>query len=391
MAKITDTDINHGANPQLKGTIPTQADMTEKGDSGIATSRSHRIRSLEDLMEYFKIDPLVWSVDRVITNNWEVGSKIDGIILVEPLFQIKAFLKRRSEVVETRAAILAMIEDAKAHAPAYPEPIQRFSRKKGSGNLLEISPCDLHLGKMCDIKETGAAYDIKLAKSVFMRALDDLIDRSSSVKYDGVLLILGNDLMNVDGHDKMTTAGTPQDECGRWQRTFAAARKLMVKAIDKLRDLAPVKVVIVSGNHDMERAHYLGEVLSAWYSNCKDVEIDCGFSLRKYHRHGDVLLGFTHGDKEPTKSLPLIMATERAKDWGETKFREIHTGHFHRKGEMEFTSVNEISSCRVRHLPSLSARCAWATSKGYSALRAAEAYIWNSKLGYVGHFSSSPK
>lgn len=388
MAKIESTAIaSNGV--VIPGTLPTEGRFEDLGDSGVATSRSHRIKSLQDLLSYFDVDTEVWMVERVITNSWEIGAKVDGRIIVEPLFQLKAYLKRNVEAVKSRKVIDDMIADAASHAPVYP-PAKRPARKK-TGYMLEISPCDLHLGKWCDAEETGTAYDVSIAKAAFTCAMQELVERSSGFKFDSILFVIGNDMLNTDGHEKMTTNGTPQDECGRWQKTFTAARKLLVKTIDSLREIAPVKVVVVSGNHDMERALYLGEVIDAWYRNCKDVEVDNTRSLRKYHRHGQVLLGFTHGDREPLRSLPLIMADERAKDWGETQFREIHTGHMHKKKEMEFVSVDEFRTVRVRQLPSLSATCAWAAGKGYSALRAAEAYVWHDVDGYVGHFSASPK
>ena len=43
---------------------------------------------------------------------------------------------------------------------------------------------------------------------------------------------------------------------------------------------------------------------------------------------------FTHGSEEKRDSLPMLMANERKELWAETKFREWHLGHMHRKKEL---------------------------------------------------------
>ena len=43
----------------------------------------------------------------------------------------------------------------------------------------------------------------------------------------------------------------------------------MVTAIDYLKEIAPVDVVVISGNHDYERMFYAGDVIAGWYRNDK--------------------------------------------------------------------------------------------------------------------------
>jgi hypothetical protein len=101
---------------------------------------------------------------------------------------------------------------------------------------------------------------------------------------------------------------------------------------------------------------------------------------RKYHRYGDVLLGYTHGDMEPVQSLPLIMADE-CPDWSKTRIREWHIGHLHKSKEFAMLTLDESRGIRVRHLPSLSGPDAWHTAKGYRSLKQADAFVWHRTLG----------
>ena len=74
--------------------------------------------------------------------------------------------------------------------------------------------------------------------------------------------------------------------------------------------IAPVDVLIVSGNNDEERSFYLGEVLSALYSNTDRIFVDNSAKKRKYYSYGNVLLGLTHGYHEKLKELKDLMAYE---------------------------------------------------------------------------------
>jgi hypothetical protein len=127
--------------------------------------------------------------------------------------------------------------------------------------LLEISIMDHHLGKYCCELETGRAYDPEISERMFIIALEDLLAKSASLPVEKVLFVCGNDFLNTDHLGRTTTAGTPQDEAIRYQESFLRGRQLLVRAIDRLRQIAPVQVVMVTGNHDTQRLYYLGDVL----------------------------------------------------------------------------------------------------------------------------------
>lgn len=65
-----------------------------------AESKSVRIRTLEQLLEACEVDLSVWQVDHWIANKWEVGAKDKetGEIVVSPLWQVKAWLRRTEPV-----------------------------------------------------------------------------------------------------------------------------------------------------------------------------------------------------------------------------------------------------------------------------------------------------
>ena len=74
----------------------------KKSGATLTSTKSNRIKTIDDLIEQCDIDLDVWGVDRYVVNKWEVGSNVDGKIIVEPLFQVKAWLKKENEVFQLK-------------------------------------------------------------------------------------------------------------------------------------------------------------------------------------------------------------------------------------------------------------------------------------------------
>ena len=261
-------------------------------------------------------------------------------------------------------------ESLKSISPATPK--RSYDIKKESPIVYEISLPDIHYGKRTDVSPEQA--DIN-----YMNSIRELHRRADGLNIERFLLPIGNDGMNSEGMRKATTKGTPQDDSMDWQQSFVGYTKLMIQAINYLAQYAPVDVVVIQGNHDYERMFYAGEVLSAWYTNDKNVNIDNTTEGRKYYEYGTNMIMFTHGDKEKAAQMPLIMATEQPMMFARTKFREVHCGHLHKE------LVNEYRGIKVRFIPSICANDSWHKLMGYAASRCAQAYIWNKEKGCEGY------
>ena len=261
-------------------------------------------------------------------------------------------------------------ESLKSISPAAPK--RSYDIKKESPIVYEISLPDIHYGKRTDVSPEQA--DIN-----YMNSIRELHRRADGLNIERFLLPIGNDGMNSEGMRKATTKGTPQDDSMDWRQSFVGYTKLMIQAINYLAQYAPVDVVVIQGNHDYERMFYAGEVLSAWYTNDKNVNIDNTTEGRKYYEYGTNMIMFTHGDKEKAAQMPLIMATEQPMMFARTKFREVHCGHLHKE------MVNEYRGIKVRFIPSICANDSWHKLMGYAASRCAQAYIWNKEKGCEGY------
>lgn len=369
-------------------------ELTREGtpDTQHISSRSATIKTLDDLLAYADVDLAVWEVERYTVNKWEMGAKLGEKgkerMVAQPLFQVKAWLRRNRKASAIVAVGERILSDIAEHAPQYPKYPPLL--KTRDPHMLEVCAMDLHLGKLAWREEAGEDYDLTIARAVFEEALEDLIRKASGFPVDRILMPIGNDLLQIDNLQRTTTAGTPQDSDSRYAKLFQTAEQLMVYALDRLAAIAPVEGVIVPGNHDRQSAFTLGRVLEAWYRNTDRVTIDCSPRLRKYKRYGVNLIGYTHGSEEKPADLPLIMATEVPDLWAETHHREWHTGHFHKSKETRYTAGDSFNGVRHRILPALCSADAWHASKGYvGERRAAEGYLWSHENGYAGHFSTS--
>lgn len=357
----------------------TEISDEQDNDNRILSARSANITSLDDLLEYSKVDLSVWEVSRHVVNSWEVTNS-EGNTYTN--YQVKAWLSaKKQESIED--IINSFREKADKYSPVYPNVI---IKDKEDGTLLEPSIPDLHLGQLSWGKETGRQnYDVKIAYSLLIDAVEYIIEHTRQFNVDRIVFPIGNDYFNVNSALNTTFAGTPQDEDCRWQKSFTYGLEMAVEAIDRLQAVAPVDVKIIPGNHDYEKSFYLGEVLRAWYRKCNNVNIDNSPITKKYYSYGNTLIGYTHGNKIKADKLPLIMATDVPDLWSKSKYREYHVAHFHHKMEDEFRQV------RVITLPSLVPISAWAANAGYDHLREAVANIYDKQRGQIASINYRPE
>jgi hypothetical protein len=379
----------------------------KRGEADVTVVTNRRIKTLTDLLAVCEVDANDWEVVTYEVNKWEVGRKDksldwqvqDGVVLhgnakdsgkifVEPLFQVKAKLARRkvaTDLVKQKEVIMAELRN---YAPVVKSHVKRPG-KRSSGNLLEICIFDPHFGKLAWREETDEDYDLKIAEKRVKDSVQALLGRVNLDTVERILFPVGNDLINIDNRHNTTFAGTPQDSDCRYMKIIKMVRRILIEVIDQLSEIAPVDVVIVPGNHDTTSSFMMGEILEAFYSRNKRVNIDNVPKLRKYYQYGLNSIQLTHGDQEKHESLGLIFATEQPQLWAETKFRFAQLGHFHKNKKINYLSVDEHQGFQVQVLPSLSGTDFWHKSKGYNSLKQAKAMLFNANEGLIGEFTTT--
>lgn len=264
------------------------------------------------------------------------------------------------------------IEDFAAdYAPVYPE--QDYPECEDP-IAYEISLPDIHYGKLVDMP---LPYDFQ--EKEYITVVENLVAKAAGLEIERFILPIGNDGLNSEGMRMTTTKGTPQQDYMDWRKSFRGYWKLIVYTIDYLKQIAPVDVIVVSGNHDYERMYYVGDVIAGWFRNDPNVSVDNSDDPRKYYQYGTNMLMFTHGDKEKAHNIPLIMATEQPEMFAATSHREAHCGHFHKE------QVNEYRGIKVRFVPSICPNDSWHKQMGYDSKRTGQAYIWSKERGMEGY------
>ena len=188
-----------------------------------------------------------------------------------------------------------------------------------------ISPTDFHWGKYAP-ENSKDPYNRVIARERLWSRTEELLSRlADRGRPDQIILALGGDGLHIDNQSRTTTRGTPQDCDGTPEELAWSWVEVCRDYVDLVRQLAPVKVMVIPGNHDRYTSTLLRAALTGWFHTIDDVEVEETLDTRQYVVWGDNLLVFLHGDIGKVKDWPAIIAGERSQDWGATKNRFIFT------------------------------------------------------------------
>lgn len=258
--------------------------------------------------------------------------------------------------------------------------------KAGADDLLACyNVSDHHFGMLSWHEETGENYDLDIAEHLLMGAFDHLVKTTPSCK-QALITSLG-DLLHYDSLISETPGSrNPLDSDGRYLKIARAATRAVRYLVKvALRHHESVHVIIERGNHDPQGSLLLMESLAGIYENEPRITIDTSPAKFHYHRFGKNLIGIHHGDTVKMKDLPMLMAHDRAQDWGETDHRFWWTGHVHHDATQEYPGV-KCESFRV-----LAAKDAWHSEKGYRSKRDMKSIILHRDFGEVARHTFNPE
>lgn len=350
---------------------------------GYLYSDSSRIKSIEELLERFDVDLTKWEPYWRKHGTYETTLKrLDGTpqTVINYINQIKLRLREANTCVLEE--LLHRIEEARPLI----KPIWRAKPKRGARKrMLEVSLFDIHFGLRCYAPAADGDWTPDSAREMTLDILEKLLtDAEAEGPYEYILLPLGNDFYHCDNVFHTTTAGTPQPEADAWHHTYLIGEAFAVEMIERCKQVAPVKILMVPGNHARQSEYTLGRYLWAYYRNDANVEVDASSSPYKFEHYGVNLIGFEHGHSiRQQVRLAALMANECRDVWGETVYREWHLGDQHRKGSSK-PSVHEEQGVSVEFLPGLVMPNEWHRLKSYNwQKRAGLAFVWDKEAGPV--------
>jgi|6_EtaG_2_1085325.scaffolds.fasta_scaffold10108_3 hypothetical protein len=394
-----------------RSVIPPDLDPEEVGDE-IETEEdangdidllvlSPRIRTKEEALAKANIDLKEFSIKKVRVRSYEMGMKVEAVAgkvkitkaaAIVPLFAVSVELERRTgwDVEEFRKRVM---DDFKLAAPKRlvkaPKIVENEER------LAEIAIYDAHIGKLGWNNEVLENYDVEIARSRYLSCFDRLLNDISAFKPNRYLYVIGNDMLHVDTGRNTTTRGTPQDVDGRWQRSYLYAQRLIVDCASRMRELAPVDILVIPGNHDEERLFCLGNAIEMRFHADEHIRVFNEPILQKVYQWGEVFLGFEHGNQiasgDKRKLAPQGYASRYPKEWGTSRWHEIHHGHIHTEKEFHTrTASDTIGDTIFRSLPSISGTDKWHFEKGYMSPTSCEAHLYDNRCRR-GYFAWSPE
>lgn len=290
---------------------------------------------------------------------------------------LSASFRFRRRTVPTELQIENIITRIKEYMPKKFSPI----RKVDGEYMALISMYDLQLGRL-GADGTGTFYTIEKYKEI----LEDLLGTVSMYPLEEIVFVLGNDFSDYDNPFATTTKGTQQYIDVGWRYGIDDQCDLAIYTIDRLRGIAPVRVIMVGGNHDMFSNYFLGKYVEAWYQAEPSVTIDNEKKYRKYYQYGNTGFMFTHGNEEKKTALPAIFATEAPEIFSGVTNREVHTGHFHQRSD-NYNMLTEEFGVIIRVLPSLAPNNDWEDLKGYILHnRAGIVHVYHKDKNQVAEF-----
>jgi hypothetical protein len=351
------------------------------GNLTCVTYHGDEIKTEADLLAAAKIDLELYEIDRVLVNNWEVAGKkkTDGIWKTG-LRQIKIWLRRKK--IE-KVAMERLLADIQANSKRLTKPYPKYKNSdKKHKRALEICVMDPHFGMQCFAGESDHNWSLEECEKMCLWSVNRLLELAASYgPFDEIVFPFGNDFMHHDNLLHTTTKGTPQPEGLSFLTVYERAIDLAFRLVDVLRQVAPVKVLQIPGNHDQVSSFTLGHVLKARYHYDKAVKVDASASPYKFYRFGINLIGFDHGHHVKPVRLAALMAHECRDSWGKTTYREWHLGDQHRKGSSNPVMMEE-QGVSIEYLRALTPPNSWHRLKGFNwQQRGSTAFVWDYHAG----------
>ena len=357
--------------------------------------QSSRVKNYDQLVAACNVDLTLWDCPRFEVSSYEVtyvpratrdsGKKKwirpDTKAITVPMWTCKAVFVRKQDVARNKAVVDCFkdeFEDLLSRINV--KIITRAPSAKGldTGYVLEVNIADQHFGKLGWSKETlEPNSDLEITAKQWRRAVEYILEDTAHKRFDEIIFVVGNDISQVDNHKRETTHGTTVDSDSRYAKIYARVFAEVVWAIKMCQQYCPkVHIVIVPGNHDMNTCFTLGFALGLVFDGDPNVTIDNGPCPKKVYKFGKCLVGWEHGhERARRREIALNLAVDFPSLWGQTEFREIHTGHEHH------LEVEDVQSVIVRRVASLTSNDYWHHTSGYIAQRATEAFLFHKDRG----------
>lgn len=281
---------------------------TEKLETTLEILNKEQAKDDSYILKAFGYDPKKWRIKNNRSNFYQMQGK-DG---AEPktLWQVKIDVQPISNAISTDdlASLFNTVEP------------KVFST--GNTNVtvtdrnLVISFADLHFG-ITTLEEVEPL-------------LKDIINILNKKNYKRIVIEQLGDLFHSDSFTTIETGhGTLLTTDGKgvsMEKAVQDALSFYETIINScLENTSDVTIYHTQGNHSPSLEYMFLVALEQRYPQ---LSIHKNISYRTAYKLDNVGIMIAHGDTAKRK-LPMLFANEYCDIWGTTKYREIHTGHYH--------------------------------------------------------------
>lgn len=307
-----------------------------------------------------------WEVVLFTKNVWQQQTKDRGTV---DLCQSKLSVRPKKDAGPTLEEIDRFFATKTfSHAPYY-APVRKVDPEK---DVLEIDVADLHSGLLAWDAEAGENFNLQTCRDRFHGAVRDIVSRAKREDFSEIYFCALGDMLHIDNDNNTTTAGTPQQADGRSAQIFDYTFDTVNMALEILRELCiQIHYVYTAGNHDRNTGYFLVRCLEK--AN-PDILFDSKPNPQKAIHFGNVLVGLTHGDM-PTKNRGQWLLTDYRAEFGDSRWVEEHSGHYHSE------QAKPINGIMCRSMPAVTGSSAWEHQQGYRSDRALQCFVWSKQNG----------
>jgi hypothetical protein len=246
---------------------------------------------------------------------------------------------------------------------------------------------DFHLGMYSWADETGADWDMHIAKQVMLEAFHDMMEGSPASE-QCIFAQIG-DFMHFDGLQALTpTSKHLLDADTRFPLIVQTAIEVCVGVVEMLTlKHKRVHVLMAEGNHDMASSVWLRAIMSQVFKHNKRVSVDISPFPFYNFVWGETFIGWHHGHLQKMDNLPLLFATDPKfrSEYGQCRHTYIHTGHMHHQ------KVIDKGGIVVEQHPTLAARDAHGARGFLSSNRETKAITYSKTRGEVVRCTVRPR
>lgn len=338
-----------------------------------ASNLTKQIKTLDDVIEACEIDVDTWDIVswKAKAYNW-YSKNNDGKLETIQLYSVTASMRIKEDFSQHQIEEETIKQIREVNKPYKIEVVTSNDWTK----RLEVWLYDTHINKMAMEELSWFDWTPDIAYQYYTEMIDKMIVRGLKEWCTSVLFTVGNDFFHIDTLNFTTTKWTRVDTTLPLYPAFALGKRIIIESINKfMKNIWPVEVVVVQGNHDEKASWFLWETIKERYYDEPYVTVDNSMRVRKYHRFGNSLILLAHGDRQKVADVPITMAQDQPKLWWECYFKEAHFGHKHHKITYDQKDIKWVI---IRFLTTLTPPDYWHDQQWFiGSVRWASAFVWH--------------